>query len=1124
MIQKIYLLLFTHFLCFTLTAQHSPLHAKLEGIPAIHNYSVNEYNADVFNHAITQDNRGLIYVANNAGVLEYDGSHWRLIKLPNKSRVYSLAIDKTQNRVYVGGVGEFGYLTPNQQGKTVFKSLLKRIPKAHRHFTQVWSTHVTPQHQVIFRTHTAIFILSADQAAVYQPSPQHTFHVSFYVNQQFYVRERGTGLMKMSGNKLALIPAGDFFAKKTVYAMLPYDAQNLLIVSRSGMYLYDGKKLTLWKNELHEYLSSYRVYYCKPFKKDYYIINTLRKGLFIIDKKGKIHQHIDQEHGLINSSVYHSFVDKDKNIWVASNQGLSHIVASSGFTFYNQILGLNSHLSASAYVNDQLYVGTMQGGLFGETEVSAQHQFRVRPQLSKINHLNNILDLYAHEYTLLVGHQNGIWAYNTQQKKGREITQEQGHFVRKFMPFIHQKDKVLVSTRKGLMTVFEQNKEWKALEIKGLNQSIPYVAEYKERHLLASNDNGRLSKVVLNVGLDSIVNTKRYDTIQGLPAMHGNRVFKINNEVVIATHRGIYQYNEASDKFVPHPHFSELNHCWISYIQTDAQGNLWLWASDQSSVMEVMFLQKKAQSNTYQVVKKPFKKLKKNFMVLGSHINPVDHKNVLFSAPEGAVHYSHDVNRKYDQPYFCIIRKVESISDKDSLLFGGTFVDKQGAVTVQQAHKKLPRLHYDDHNLRFSFSATYYEDHDQLEYSFYLKGFESHWHPWTNNTEKEYTNIPEGTYTFYVKARNIYGTESLVASYSFKIRPPWNRTVWAYAGMVLLGGLLVWGIVKLNVRRLQMQKRKLEKVVELRTAEVLEKNEALSQQKEEITIQAESLKTQKEELEVLNESISEKNRVIEKKNRDIVASINYARRIQSAMLPPMEEITHSLPETFILYRPRDIVSGDFYWFAEVERASLGTPSSDTIIIAADCTGHGVPGAFVSMVGNELLNEIVKMRGIHKPSLILDWLHDGIKRVFHQKETKSRDGMDITVCTINQDQKLLQFAGAQNPLLYVKNGEMTIIKGDKRSIGGNATKDNAGYTNHEVALDVPVTFYLFSDGYQDQFGGPRGKKFMTRKFHQLLHEISSQPLAKQGEMLDQALTEWMGDIEQIDDILVLGARV
>lgn len=1124
MLQKLYLLTYIlHFVCFTLVAQHKSSLAKLEGIPTIHNYSVNEYNADVFNHAIIQDNRGLIYVANNSGVLEYDGSHWRLIKLPNKSRVYSLTIDTTKNRVYVGGVGELGYLTPDKQGKTMFVSLLKQIPKPYRNFTQVWSIHLTPDHKIIFRTHTAVFVFSSGKVTVYPPSSKNTFHVSFYINQQFYVRERGVGIKKLVDRKLELIPSGDFFAKKSVYAMLNHDANNMLIVSRSGMYLYDGKKLVLWQNDLHSYLKNYRVYYCKPFKKDYYIINTLRKGLFIIDKKGKIQQHIDQEHGLINSSVYNSFVDKDGNIWVASNQGLSCIVASNGFTFYNQGLGLSSHLSASAYVNNKLYVGTMQGGLFGETGVRADHTPRIRPQLNKINHLNNILDLYVYQNTLLVGHQNGIWAYDTEQKKGVEITKEQGYFVRKFMPFVDRKGKILVSTRRGLMTAFKEGNAWSAVEIQGLRKSIPYVAEYKERHLLASDDNGRLSKIVLNKTLDSVITEQQYDTIQGLPDYQGNRVFKVDNEVLIATHKGIYQYQETTNKFAPHPHFDKLRNFWVSYIQADEQGNLWIWASNKN-VMEMTFLQKDNKNNTYKFIKKPFRKLKKTFMVFGSHINPVDQKNVLFSAPEGAVHYSHDINRKYDRPYFCIIRKVESVGDKDSLLFGGTFIDQQGVVTIKQVHNKLPKLHYDNNNLRFSFAATYYEDHENLEYSFYLDGFESHWHPWSSNVEKEYTNIPEGTYTFYVKARNIYGTESLVASYSFKIRPPWYRTIWAYVGMALLGVLLVWAIVKLNIRRLEAQKRKLETIVELRTAEIVEKNKELRQQKEEITIQAENLKTQKEELEVLNESISEKNNVIEKKNRDIVASINYARRIQSAMLPPKEEIAQSLTETFILYRPRDIVSGDFYWFAEVERTSLNSSSPESIIIAADCTGHGVPGAFVSMVGNELLNEIVKMRGIHKPSLILDWLHDGIKRVFHQKETKSRDGMDITICSINTERKLLQFAGAQNPLVYIKNEEMTIIKGDKQSIGGEGLKEQTNYTNHEIQLDAPITFYLFSDGYQDQFGGPKGKKFMTRKFYNLLHEISSKPLAKQGDILDKTLNDWMGDVEQIDDILVLGVRV
>ena len=241
------------------------------------------------------------------------------------------------------------------------------------------------------------------------------------------------------------------------------------------------------------------------------------------------------------------------------------------------------------------------------------------------------------------------------------------------------------------------------------------------------------------------------------------------------------------------------------------------------------------------------------------------------------------------------------------------------------------------------------------------------------------------------------------------------------------------------------------------------------------------------------------------------------------MLPQMHMIKESL-DAFILYRPRDIVSGDFYWFANVEQVALNQTRRRSIIIAADCTGHGVPGAFVSMVGNELLNEIIKRHEVHEPYQILEWLNEGIKRVFQFKETQSRDGMDITICAIDKENKVMEFAGAHNPIVYVQNNEMNVIKGDKISIGEKWPKKMKRHTNHTIPIDVPTTFYLFSDGFQDQFGGEKGKKFMRAKFYHLLHEASSLPVDKQQQLIEKRLDDWMGEYAQIDDILVLGVKL
>ncbi len=294
------------------------------------------------------------------------------------------------------------------------------------------------------------------------------------------------------------------------------------------------------------------------------------------------------------------------------------------------------------------------------------------------------------------------------------------------------------------------------------------------------------------------------------------------------------------------------------------------------------------------------------------------------------------------------------------------------------------------------------------------------------------------------------------------------------------------------------------------------------------------------------------------KNADIIASINYAKRIQTAMLPTQETLDKYLGKDnyFVLFKPRDIVSGDFYWIRVV--------NNKIIVVVADCTGHGVPGAFVSMVGNSTLNEITK-RGLSHTHLILSKLHKEISTFFNQNTNvisteclpttdnlKVQDGMDISIIVIDKETKSIEYSGAKNALYYVMNGEMKEIKADKYSIGGHQEENEAErvFVKHIVSLSPPVEmshhpeggvfdvivppsgvrglsaglFYLFTDGFQDQFGGKDNRKFMRTRFKELLLSISGLPMAEQQQILSSTINEWIGEREQTDDITVMGMRI
>lgn len=279
-----------------------------------------------------------------------------------------------------------------------------------------------------------------------------------------------------------------------------------------------------------------------------------------------------------------------------------------------------------------------------------------------------------------------------------------------------------------------------------------------------------------------------------------------------------------------------------------------------------------------------------------------------------------------------------------------------------------------------------------------------------------------------------------------------------------------------------------------------------------------ALEISSSELSDANRKLQSVNKSIDEKNKDLIASIEYARLIQDAIFPSAHSIKSILPNSFLLYKPKEIVSGDFLWLEKV---------GDKIFIAAvDCTGHGVPGAFMSIVGHNLLNETVLEHKIHTPSEILNKLNEGIQHTL--KETVAnhlvRDGMDIALCCIHPKLQIVEFAGAYNPLYLVRDGFLREFKADKFPIGMSWNGNAKSFQNSTIEYMPGDMIYLFTDGYADQFGGPNGKKFKYERFQSLLRTISTMPIYEQREILNSEFINWKEDLVQIDDVMVVGIRL
>jgi len=346
-------------------------------------------------------------------------------------------------------------------------------------------------------------------------------------------------------------------------------------------------------------------------------------------------------------------------------------------------------------------------------------------------------------------------------------------------------------------------------------------------------------------------------------------------------------------------------------------------------------------------------------------------------------------------------------------------------------------------------------------------------------------------------------------------------------------GLVIMTLFILIVFKLLMDKRKANKLLEKLNEKLHYKNEHINQknielqdkniyiekQNKELHTKNDQIEKQNGELKIKNTKIEEQRSLLEFKNNQITESINYASRIQKAILPSLNAILTSFKDAMIYYKPRDIVSGDFYWYSHQEDKKF--------LAAVDCTGHSVPGAFMSLIGNTLLNEIVNEKKIYSPAEILKKLHKGIIETLHQTDIEGQttdDGMDITFCCYDEINKKVTFASANHQVYKFNKEGFEIIEGDIFSIGGYVEEGmDFSFTNHEISIDNQTVLYFFSDGYSDQFGGDFGKKFMSPQFEILINNIYKLPMKEQYNKLDETFNRWKGDRKQVDDILVVGIK-
>jgi serine phosphatase RsbU (regulator of sigma subunit) len=580
----------------------------------------------------------------------------------------------------------------------------------------------------------------------------------------------------------------------------------------------------------------------------------------------------------------------------------------------------------------------------------------------------------------------------------------------------------------------------------------------------------------------------------------------IQEKVVFGTGDGIYCYDPDIQKFIAETTFgAEFINKSAWALTEDPDQNIWITSDDYNAIISHL------PDGSYSIDSISLVPLFKTDIW---KIIPQDKDKVWLCTTVGLYRYDKSQPKVEGRAFQALITRVEIYRDS--------------IVTYLEAGKSLQDFKYitdkftrSQNDIRFRFTAPSYYKDEVLKYSFKLEGYDKDWSVRTEENQKEYTNLPANNYKFRVRATNHYGFISEEAIYSFRVLPAWWETWLARICYILLSMLMIYLMIRWRTANLTRKQKRLEYKIQLATKEIRKQKEEVEDQKEEIESQRDEIEVQRDEVEAQRDQLELQHDVVVSQKNEIIESINYAQRIQSAMLPPATYFSELLHESFILYKPRDIVSGDFYWIKQVNQY--------IVLVAADCTGHGVPGAFMSMLGISYLNEIVQRREITQANQILNELRKQIKYSLRQQglPDESKDGIDMALCVMDLKSMKMQYAGANSPLYLINDvdgtPELKEIKADRMPLGYYQTKD-VSFVNHDIQLEMGDTFYMFSDGFIDQQGGKEGKKFLSKNFKNLLLENQDRNMHDQKEILEKTLSDWMGDISQIDDVLVIGVRV
>ncbi|MCU0459926.1 MAG: SpoIIE family protein phosphatase [Bacteroidales bacterium] len=1092
-------------LIYTLTVNSQ---VNRHGTPLIGWFDAAQTPGELRNLCITMDHSGVMYFGNEAGgIVTYDGSRWGLIRTPGTTAITSLVTD-ARGIVFAGGKNDFGMLQPDDAGRMTYRSLAARTGDSLiASSIGIIKASAADSNAVFFTDGKRLYCLNGDDDSVMVADMETDYgfrNLSALVafDNRIIIADDREGIFAYSEGRIDRIAGGDAMVPARFVKLIPYDRDNLLVGS-------SGKELMLFNirtGALNERFSDKAA--ASLMKNgslsDLALIpgNMIaagfkgRGGIYIFSRDGALVQHISERTtALRESSVTAMYCDYKSNsqLWFCTRGYINRAFVSLPATEFSQASGLIPVPGTITGHAGSVYAGTDNGLYVNYTDGSGTRRFR-RAGDHNVT-VNAIINAELSEGVVLIAATvNGL------------LQVDDEGYLDHFLPGIafsavreagDKRDVMVAGSGDGIVrTLKYDGYEWVvthtiAGEFAG---TIRYIEQTSpdEWWIMTENPSALLR---MNCHPDDTT-FFRFGREQGLDCDTLNGITIINETLYLCSGRGIYRYIPDNDAFARDHELvgDSFDDVSIKMISAAPGGEIILSGYDARNFDALVT----STSQGHVVFRRQF-----------DFLPDIATAGIAFA--EGTIWLSKG------QSLFVLDKSklafrygsfktvfTQIISGRGNVIMDGTFYTiAPGRVRVPvplQPPKPGIILSHRENNITFRWTTTSYVEEEKTEYRHRLEGFNEEWSGWEIRNYRDYTNLPSGDYRFVLRAKTITGLEGEELAFSFSVSKPWYRSTAAILVYSAVAAWLIFMLIRDLARRLGARKRRLESLLRQR-------NEATARGRNEIT-----------ELE------------------------NYAGVVQQAVIPSEEKLAKAIPGSFVLNRPKGSVSGDFFWMVnQGERLTMAV---------GDCTGHGVASSFRTITALCFLEDIAADSGPVSTSEMLSEFRKKLSDTFRRLPARDihLEGIDISLLTIDRSANTIEFSGAASQCFRVRemsdherarwdNGEfkpnegtmvsgkylLETVYGDRIPLGMHLNEDHV-FTQHRWKLEKESSYYLFTDGYSDQFNGATGKKFLRKHLRRLILDIQNYHMSKQKEILEERLVTWMGKSPQTDDILIVGIRI